>query len=103
MSIASVSLRSCGELRDFRFLAFEQRQELLHFIGKPADFRIAIIAAARLIGAIASKERPVHWALVGKPEPDFCQDLLPRLLPTQRRQRATLRIHTQLAVRQTGS
>src|SRR3712207_3290883 len=57
--------RECPKLTLF---GFDEREELFQLFGKPSLVRIAMIAAARLVGAIASEERPVLRTVIMKPE-----------------------------------
>src|SRR5256884_7647628 len=57
-------------------LHFYERHKLFHFRRKPANARIAMIAAAGLRRPVAAEERPVLRAPVIEPEPVLCHDSL---------------------------
>src|SRR5437773_2462856 len=58
-----------GQLSDLAFFGLDQRHEFLHFRREPANGRIAIIAAARLLGPIAAEKGPILRTPVIEPEP----------------------------------
>src|SRR2546425_6679226 len=57
-----------GQLSDLVFFGLDQRHEFLHFRREPANGRIAIIAAARLLGPIAAEKGPILRTPVIEPE-----------------------------------
>ena len=60
----------------FLLLHFYERHKLFHFRRKPANARIAMIAAARLRRPVAAEERPVLRTPVIEPEPVLRPDSL---------------------------
>ena len=75
-----INVLDYSETGDFLLLGFEQCAELLDFLRKPANFRITMIAAARLLGAIAAEERPILRAPIIEPVPVLCNDGLAQAL-----------------------
>src|SRR5438034_9713125 len=69
-----------GQLSDLAFFGLDQRHEFLHFRREPANGRIAIIAAARLLGPIAAEKGPMLRTPVVEPEPVLRDNHLPAAL-----------------------
>src|SRR3954469_2063815 len=53
---------------DSSFGISDERSEAFHFLREPADFRIAMIAAARLFGAVATEKGPILRTPIIKPQ-----------------------------------
>src|SRR5438046_38535 len=86
------------QLSDLAFFGLDQRHEFLHFRREPANGRIAIIAAARLLGPIASEKGPILRAPVIEPEPVLRDNRLTETLECSVRPNA-LRVHSTRGVR----
>src|SRR6266496_2172877 len=65
-----------GQLGNLAFPGFDQRDELFHLGGEPADLRIAVISAAGLLGPVTAEESPILWTPVIEPEPVLRHDHL---------------------------
>src|SRR5438309_12098481 len=59
---------------DSGFSIGDEGGKTIHFFGEPADFWVAIIAAAGLFGAVAAKKCPILRAPVIEPKAIFASD-----------------------------